>query len=696
MSSTPVAAGEIGGGLVTTEDRQREFIAGAVSLGMAGTVFIAAAVVIALTVHPETESLRREAMALTMVTDFAPEPVERLLYLLAMIFFPPALLAGYWSMTCLLKREDAAAVGRLYRKTVLVASGAGALFVLSSLGLLMPSRTNFHSYFDLSILVRHPWLYTLFLWPASLFIFIKYHTAVSLRVISFCFLFAALLAIPCMDLFGLHGVDDSVPFSYHMNPAFYPLAQLAGAPAGAAEGGNLYGHYSYFLLPLFRILGADTLAFSALMTLLIVAGFILLFMAVRPLVRAPAMLYLGGTAVVYYGYLYGKIVTGDMYFQYHPVRFLFPALILFTASRYFLRPRPALYYCIFSLGLLGILWNTETGLCALGAWGVALLFHEAWERPWRRMAGRILMHLLTAFTFLAVGGGLFIYGAYLRGGRLSGLMLILEKLKLFYRYDYMMLKMPLLHPWAIIALVYLAAFLYAARCLVGRTDRYRATMVLLLGTLGTALFSYYVGRSHDWSLWGPVYPALLLILVGADSALGDRTDAPRRLSHQAVLLGAASCFLFSAPFSLLLNVPEISPLAHQRLGSLFKTTSETARTVSFIRGSVKPGEAVLILSGNQSVYYAESGTYACLLDACLTEIFYRKEYEDLERFIRTNSRYKVFYDLRLYTSPSYSRFRPLMDLLKQYYRIADTSPDQNMVLLARKPGAPTAPSHGPS
>jgi hypothetical protein len=83
----------------------------------------------------------------------------------------------------------------------------------------------------------------------------------------------------------------------------------------------------------------------------------------------------------------------------------------------------------------------------------------------------------------------------------------------FYQLGFAMLPMKLIHPWNLVAIVYLIGLVYAAQSVIIKNDTMNSKMVFLLSILGFGIFVYYQGRSHDFNLFDVCFPAILIVTI---------------------------------------------------------------------------------------------------------------------------------------------------------------------------------------
>ncbi|MEI9479488.1 MAG: hypothetical protein WCO26_23360, partial [Deltaproteobacteria bacterium] len=130
--------------------------------------------------------------------------------------------------------------------------------------------------------------------------------------------------------------------------------------------------------------------------------------------RNDLVFLVGFLATIYCGYMEPRILSKlihirpDPFFQYAPLRMLFPyALLALSAVYQTTRHKKAIYTLTSVLMSLSVLWNFDSGIVAFFAWNLFLAYGELFHAPTVPKAIRpILKHLCSSlvFLFLVVSG----------------------------------------------------------------------------------------------------------------------------------------------------------------------------------------------------------------------------------------------------------------------------------------------------
>jgi len=497
---------------------------------------------------------------------------------------------------------------------------------------------------------------------------------------------AIVLPISFMYFFNGNGIQGLEINHDHLNAVLYPVVQVHAGKALLVDTTSQYGLYAQMLQPLFAVIGLDLMRFTLVMSLLVLISFLSIAIFLYFNVNNKLIAFLGFATVAYYGYLFDKVEALDAYFQYIPIRLIFPALLLLLAWTYFRSRSRRSYYLMFGVASIGALWNMDTGAIVFLTWLLTLAYDE-WLRSPKPVDAvkRSLKHAIVGLCFLSLSILAYVAYVYAVRGTVPNFGMMTEYQQIFYSLGYYMLPMPGIHPWNLVAIVYLAGVTYAVLAVLTKSNSYRARLVFMLTILGCGIFSYYQGRSHDLNLPQVLYPAILLLTLFADSLYnqvakwltGDRTYFTRGVAGMLALSAILLLFVSSAA-SLVADsgfvAETVTAGVHPILsGQDTKFTEES----QFIRNNTHPGDGVIVLSEDQSALHAETGTYCPVKIPSLIEILLIDDYMILQEALENKSdgTQRVFLDSS-YKPPS---MRLYMDLL-DHYTATNRSHNSSMIL----------------
>ena len=638
--------------------------------------------------RPDTAHLIQEATKLltaAAATQLAPEPVERLQYVLSVVLVPLFLLV------CL------PTLGRFCRGA---AERGRRLYTWAAIALLLAGTmaTPFLTYQALKksaffyvragVLLTHWLAYTLLLFPCvALLAFFADKRWVSWIGRIVLYSVSGYLAV-IVFFAGLFDRDSILPWALHINPVIYPLAQVMAGKTLLVNCASLYGLYPHFLQPLYQIFPLSVYSFTVVMAILLVACLAAQWVFLRTVTKNDFVLLAGFAAAVLYSYVRPRF---DPYFQYWPIRLLSPSLLLALSALY-LRGigKRWIYYVTFLSSALATLWNLDTGLVVLSAWLLLVSYTELFRNPWRASVRPILWHALTAFGSLFLVHGGYALFAFLRSGAWPDWGMTAKYYKLFSHYGYFMLPMARLpHMWGIVVAVYVAALVVAIHGLLRKEKEVLCGSLFLLAILGAGLFGYYNGRSHDHCVVPLLYVPILIITLLADDILSGVKDG-NRAYFKVLPLGALLLYFCASAlpsvFTLGQWLRSDGSIQAGSSASVQGSQGMNSRNIEFIRKQTRPGERIFILVRGDlgGIYYAESSTASVLDLPSSTDWFFASDMRKMETFLGENKSTKVFVGPSLDAGPRGFSWR---------YRIAARESQTGMVMLL--PNASATPAGSP-
>lgn len=553
---------------------------------------------------------------------FKPEPVEKALYVYAVLLSPFLLLLYYWLAGRLWAALPGSARGQAYWASVIMAASLAALLFVADFSAVSPFKgfTNLRVFCSALFFYRFPLVFA-FLFPAlALFFFIGLPKITgrlrkSVAILSHaCLVFLTLLLF-FYFLFTPAAVHSNTGEYYtHFAAVFDSQAQVAAGHPLLVDGfRNTYGLYAQMLQPLFWLTGLTVFKFSLTMALMMAATIVCLFFTLRMAVRSRAVFLLGFIATVYFERIYLYFAPfPERAYQYCPIRTFFPAVSLLLVAAYLLKDRKKLYLPIFAVNSLGVLWNFELGMVCWLSWLILLVYEEITARRGMALVWRVSAHLLTGAAFLAAtffGYSLIIRIVY---GQFPDFGLGFGTLFTFSNLGGGMLPMPLWNPWHLLALTCLAGLLYGVRAFLNRETTPRASLIVYIAVLGAGLFGYYQGRSHDNCLMTVLKPTILLLVLFMDEAwVSFQADhGANRLHPLRVLFLLLALFILSqGVLSLTSGVPAFCKVIREDLiEAPAHPLGNAVQNIAFLKRHAAPGESVLIISDYQGIYHAESKT----------------------------------------------------------------------------------------
>lgn len=517
---------------------------------------------------PETVDWERIAkLYMQPLSDFQPERIERMQYILCTLTMPFACYGAYLIWNRISARWTAAAVSaRLLALRLIgfIATVALAVWIVLQTDPMDVRISGNASYLWLCMALTG-------LMAAGLWVLSDRRPA-RLKGNRIRNVLPLIIGAAIVLYTGAYGMTDSVYVyphnsgSWHYSAYFYPVYRVYAGQTIGVDFTGIYGCYAYLLAPMFRLTGALTMhGFNIVMGVLTAVAYGAIFYALYRLVKrkwlAVAGLLVTIALTLDIQWFYEMRIP---YLQYMPHRMLFPALMaaLCTAIVQTGRPQRArrLTAAGFALCALGVVWNLDTGLFLCMVFPLFLCYRAAAEmgldslRFWKRAGGFFLLGM-ASLAAAAISVELI---TLLRTGSLSYLEGLFKGPSVFVGSGFYMLPMPLVHPWLLAVLTYAVALsrsiAFLAKCPHDAADGACApdiqknTARFVLAVLGMALFSYYQGRSVTSVLLTCAWPAYLLIAMETDALLdalflGGRARGFSQVSAKAVTVLTAALLM---------------------------------------------------------------------------------------------------------------------------------------------------------
>ena len=414
-----------------------------------------------------------------------------------------------------------------------------------------------------------------------------------------------------------------------------------------------YGLYGYLLAPFFRFLPLNLRTFSSLMAALMLVAYACNYLTLRVMIEDRLIRMLAFFNIVYFTVIFHNtaLPTGmrDSYFQFFPHRFLFPSIILFLFVKFMmLPPRDQLgtlnqkrslgwFSAMLVASSVGIMWNFDTGFVAYGATVVSLGFaalcntvafkgqHTKFSTHWRYFL--VFLVGVPLLFFVALQAVTFVRS----GTFLDDFFGVVFFQRVFYNYGFFMIRMPYIHSWIILALVYFVGICLAAFHLVGLYTKKESSVsvhhviLLFISVLGVGLFSYYQGRSHDqvfikvvtWAFF-----SLALLVCKSDLFLPQKDENHRTFGFMPtrIISRFFLCFvLFLAPFSVLTDFDRFVQTAEAR--TEIRSAYLPAPWAHPLNSLLINEDEVIILSHNVPWFGSRLGRFCSIAEASLIETF---------------------------------------------------------------------------
>lgn len=423
-------------------------------------------------------------------------------------------------------------------------------------------------------------------------------------------------------------VTVAAQWSLSYDAATYALTQVVAGKTLLSDLPSQYGLFPELIAPIFKIVGISVFSVSTFFNILLLIGLAciaaVLHMHVRnSMLRAMTLLCL----LIPMGlYLYLNNIKQEIYLQYYPIRFIFPAVALLLFARYCKSPSRTRLAVLGVTSGIAVFWNFDTGVPVLVSIAATLLVKPFSTQPLR---WKVLLPALCFSTFAVMTFSALMIALRIKAGGPLRIEEAIAFQKLFYGSGFMMLPMPDgFHPWQIILVMYAAAAVAALSAWRRHVDSHVYEVLFCTALLGLGLFSYYQGRSHIYVLMVVLWPALIAGAILTDLIL--RSIRKRSTSPISSLLAIPFLIFVSlGTVTLAFSSRELVTAGINNIADFQKPRDPVvANELAFLRSTNK-GRDCLILAQRQAIYHAELQTGSPLPGPGLIETILQSDLDAL-------------------------------------------------------------------
>jgi hypothetical protein len=608
-----------------------------------------------------------------------PQPAERLVYFSAIVFLPVLLFGLAFAWRHLEKRLPPMPGLALGLEVAFVV----ALAVTAWLTLL----ANDYFHVRLNLFFQYP-LLALPLLPAA-FLALRWDLGGRrlvrplLHLLAFGLTGVVFLACVFSDKIGDAGGAD-------FNVMFFPVVQVYQGKALLIDCASQYGLYPQLLQPLFGLTGLTILNFTLVMAVLTAGSFAALWMFLSRICENKLAAFIGFAAMLFNSwFFFVRQTSHDRYFQYFPIRFVFPALMVLLAWRQLRRPTRRLYWGLLAFLAVGVLWNLDAGLPSLLTWTATLCFAELFADNWRAAARRVAGHLTATGASLATVVAVYSAVIRLRYGAFPDYGQLFYYQRLYFMAGFYKLPMSPPSTWVLVGLVYLGGLAYAAFALAARQGTPRAKMIFLLSVLGVGLSSYFQGRSHPIVLLLVWWPCLLLLTLFLDDLMLRLKEKPVGLLPWSAT-AVVAWFLVGSACSLAPEVRAITKKIRVDYRSMLDRKAPRLRhqEAALLTRFVPPGEKVVVASRHAALIHLASKRGAVNPVSFPGQMVLMEEYRRLSDLLAQSPSTPVLIDKSVFTLENWQAsdrgLRALVAMLQKRYEVAAAT--EETLLFARRSG----------
>jgi hypothetical protein len=316
--------------------------------------------------------------------------------------------------------------------------------------------------------------------------------------------------------------------SLNLSIVVHPIIQSAFGVGLQSELRAQYGMYGEILAPVisFANLIFDTEVTLTGITFILALIFFISYFSVYLFLRTHLhnRLLLG---VSFIGFMYLSLFAvttwpSELYYQYYPIRLLFPMTSLLVVIAVSRTKSIVLVASTFVYLTVGMFWNLDVGLFTLLA--VLVFFYALYavgKLPTANEKNRfkvlLLPPVIILITVLAFN---FIH--LLRFGRGISLELFFASQKLFLSGQIP----PINGVWRFVFLIYVCTLSYSIISLRRKFDIVFQAQILFISLLGLGLFLYFINNPHPAVLSNTYWPSIVLLILYTDRILKSLQSLP--------------------------------------------------------------------------------------------------------------------------------------------------------------------------
>jgi hypothetical protein len=629
------------------------------SISLAIISYAIVAILISIFYRPDISLILEKARIFLiphLVNRCQPEPLERTLFLLG-IPLTPALFAGYYLIfKRFLHDKSESAVNKIWPAVcsyTLIALPLFIFMVLSVPTVIDPRISYGQLYITFSILDKDIPLFIFVPFIIVLYFLLKANfppenkTGKMMTVSLYMICLLLIFYMSAIYLFSVYTVD------YHFDAVFYSMVQLfKGVPPGVNGFSNTYGLYPYFLNVIFKITGMSVLKCSIVFCMLIGLSYLLIFLFLKNTVNNKLLMFLGFTSVIFFPQLsfymsrskmlfevIGKFISHALY-QYLPIRYIFPCLLLYLGALYIKNKNKYLYITASIVCGLALLWNFDTGLITALSWILLNIYSDCEQDHLKTILKNSLWHLIIILSIIIITVLCFMLVVFICYGRILNPVLCTQTILIFSQLGYFMLPMPLIHPWTIVVLAYIAGIGISIRAIVGNDITPWTKNIFLVTIMGTGMLLYYQGRSHDYTFLAPIFYFYILLTLFLDKLFSFlKSEKNFLLSFLSMLIAS---ILSLAIIFMTVNIQDEYSLLRNAVKDVYDSPDKAVmqKDCDFIRRHAGPSEKIIIFARDEAIYFSQIPNVSAF-NPGFSECFLKTDYARLKKLI-AESDVKIF------------------------------------------------------
>jgi hypothetical protein len=274
-----------------------------------------------------------------------------------------------------------------------------------------------------------------------------------------------------------------------------------------------YGHYGEFigliLKPFYLSVFKITIIFSLLFFIsLICNGYFLC-----KIIKHKSLILIGFVFYIYIHLFASSIWPAELYYQYFPLRIIFPSLTILFSYLYFIKPSSTKLYLIYLILSLGFYWNIDVGLICFLSFLFTNLIVNFYNNLNKKNFLRSIFKEIYVALIIFILTSLFIYMYIgLTYGNFPTFDFLMPAQKNFLRD---VTKLQISGLWILMIFIYIFSLFYSLNEFKEKQNPIDK-MILFLSILGIGLFSYHANQHYSQVLALVSYPSIFLIIIFLD------------------------------------------------------------------------------------------------------------------------------------------------------------------------------------
>jgi len=415
-----------------------------------------------------------------------------------------------------------------------------------------------------------------------------------------------------------------------------------------------YGLFAELLSPLFKVIGLSVFKFSLVMMIIELLAFLIFYFAACKLTNS----YLLGLLFIFaVCYISGNFFVSAInpqaldispYYQYWPIRIIFPALSLLAFMWYANNITVKKTIIISLLITLALIWNFESGIPIFGAtfaYFFSLMIFEQFKSKRLFIFKCIVIAIGTIIILL----GFFALYLEIKSNFLVHWSDLFKYPHIFFELGISQLPIPRkINMWMVVLGIYLFGMLYAFYSWLNKKDDLLISCIFYISILGIGMFTYYQYRAHVFNLLAVSWPALLLILIFARIIFdGIRfSKLPKifiLLGYPCILLCLMMSFSYVRSFHVLYE-KSITKWSIMLQSPVQQHENKLMSDYIFIKEKLHGDRFAEILVYGQAELYGELNAISDTDGPGFEEIFMRSDYDGLLHQLLTKQSKHIFID----------------------------------------------------